>query len=423
MIRIGTLVAALIAASAWPGSAPSAMGQSSPSRHAAGRSQPAVDRVILKNRTTLRGIVARLEKDGSLTMAVSREWLRKADPKLFAKRTAAEGVERRAALEQLRDRLNKESQGVPEDSRLGTFIRSERKRAERLLAKPTPLEETQFVWLDIKKREISRIRTGAAENRRIAVWAWSERFANVETRNAVDLEQQLRQKGIDPVQPFPEIWDRFPPRIQGDPEWDARMALVRYALDKPLDFQGTRDLLLPVDRSGKGQDMGALVGRVLANQANALLGDLLGEGRAAATRGALDAWLKPACREAERRKAHAFRATGVDFNLGGRQASVDSVFAVQLGRGDWEVIWSDHQAEDGTKERAAVEDTITKDPQLKSALSVLHPLGASADDQVRQAVRFGAATMAAQQAIDRRFDAFEGPLLEHLDRPPLWWQK
>ena len=102
---------------------------------------------------------------------------------------------------------------------------------------------------------------------------------------------------------------------------------------------------------------------------------------------------------------------------------VSSVFAVQLGKGDWQIIWFDHQTEDGTKQRAAMEAVITKDPQVKAALGIVQSLGTAADDQVRQAIRFGAATMAAQQAVDSRFDAFEGPYLEHLDGPPLWWQK
>ncbi len=67
-----------------------------------------------------------------------------------------------------------------------------------------------------------------------------------------------------------------------------------------------------------------------------------------------------------------------------------------------------------------MEAAIADDPQVKSALGTLQSLRAAADDQVRQAIRMGAATMAAQQAVDSRFFAFEGPLLQHLDGPPLW---
>jgi hypothetical protein len=391
-----------------------------PSRHAS-RTQLAVDVVSLKSGTTLRGAIVRYDAGRSLTMAVAREWLRKASPDLFAKRTRAEVSDRRAALEQLRERLDKELAGVPDDSRLGAFLRSERKRAERLLNEAAPSDERQFVWLDLTKKEIAKIKPASAANRRIAAWSWFERLANVETRDADDLAHELERRGIDPAELLPDLADRFPIRRQDDREWRARMALVVYALDKPLDFQGTGDVLVRVDRSAKAKDAGPLMVKLLGGQVDALFKDLLGESHSAAAKaGPADAWLKTAYREAESLKARGLRATRVDLNLGGRQASVSSVFAVHLNNGDWEVIWSDHETQDGTKERAAAEATIADDPQVKSALSNLQSLGVAADDHVRQAIRFGAATMAAQQAVDSRFFAFEGPLLQHLDGPPLW---
>jgi hypothetical protein len=393
----------------------------SSSRHIAGRARLSVDVVSLKSGTTLRGAVARYDAGGSLTMAVAREWLRKASPDLFAKRTREEASVRRAALEQLRERLDKELVGVPNDSRLGAFLRSERKRAERLLAEAAPSDERQFVWLDLAKKEIAKLKPASAANRRIAAWSWFERLANVETRDADDLAHELERRGINPAQPLPDLSDRFPLRRQDDREWRARMALVVYALDKPLDFQGTGDVLVRADRSGNAKDAGPLLAKLLGGQVDTLLKDLLGENRSAAAKaGPADAWLKTAYREAESLKARGLRATRVELIPEGRLASVSSVFAVHRNSGDWEVIWSDRETQDGTKERAAMEATIADDPQVKSALANLHSLGAAADDQVRQAIRFGAATMAAQQAVDRRFFAFEGPLLQHLDGPPLW---
>jgi hypothetical protein len=117
----------------------------------------------------------------------------------------------------------------------------------------------------------------------------------------------------------------------------------------------------------------------------------------------------------------AFRATRVDLNLGGQQASVYSVFAVRLDNGNWQILWSGRESQDGVKQRPDVEATIAGDPQLKSALAGFKSLGVAADDQIRQAIRFGAATMEAQKAVDRRFFAFEEPLLRRLDGPPLWW--
>jgi hypothetical protein len=390
-------------------------------RHHAAHLQVAVDVVRLKTGTTLRGGIVHSAADGSLTMAVSREWLRKTNPALFTKRTSSEASVRMTALKELRDRVNRELGQIPEDSRLGAFLRSERKRVERLvIEKPSPAEP-QFVWLDLTKHEIARAMPASAANRRIAGWSWYEPLANVETRDAAELEQQLRQRGINPVQPLPDLADRFPIRRQDEQEWASRLALVEYALDKPLDFQGTGDRLVRVDRRSKPKDAAALVSGLLGSQVDAMLKDLLGDRRVPpANPGSSEAWLKTAWQEANGEKAQAFRATRVDLDMASRQATVESVFAIRLKNGDWKTIWSDRENLDATKERPATETAIFDDPQVKSALASLKSLGNVADDQVRQAIRFGAATMEAQQAIDRRFVAFEGPFLQHLDGPPLW---
>ena len=102
---------------------------------------------------------------------------------------------------------------------------------------------------------------------------------------------------------------------------------------------------------------------------------------------------------------------------------MNSAFVVQLANGKWEVIWSDHDIEDGSQERPAMEAGIANDPQVKSALGLLKSLGGNGDDQVRSAIRFGAATMAAQQAVNSRFSRFQEPFLRRLDGPPLWWAR
>ena len=60
---------------------------------------------------------------------------------------------------------------------------------------------------------------------------------------------------------------------------------------------------------------------------------------------------------------------------------------------------------------------------MKKALETMKSLGLGAEDQVQQAIRFGAATMAAQQAVDARFFEFRARYVKHLDSPPLWWTK
>jgi hypothetical protein len=391
-------------------------------RHGSGPVRPAVDMVTLKSGKHLRGAIVHSSQDGSLTMAVSRDWLRKLSPDLYERLTKTEANVRLVALKQLRIRIDQSLVGVPDDSRLAAFLRSEGKRTERMLIAAASHDEPQFIWLDLTRKEVAKIRPASAGNRRIAGWSWFERLANVEIRDGSDLMNELRRKGIDPEQTLPDFSDRFPIRMQNDREWGARLALVVYALDKPLDFQGTGDQLVQADRTPNAKDTAPLIAKVLGGQVDTLVKDLLSERRSTALGvESPDDWLKSAYAQAGQQKAPAFRATRVELNLGGRQASVHSVFAVHMDKGEWKVVWSDRATADGTKERAAIESTIANDPQVKSALANLQSLGVSADSQIRQAIRFGGATMAAQQTVDSRFFEFEGPFLQHLDGPPLWW--
>ncbi len=232
---------------------------------------------------------------------------------------------------------------------------------------------------------------------------------------------ELQQKGIDPARPLPDLSDEFPPRTQDDSEWSARLALVEYALDKPLDFQGTGNQLVPVEHSAKAQDTGPLVAKIFGGQIEGAIKDLLSDGHTPTADTIADGWLKSAIAEAERQRLRAFRATRVDLNLGGQQASVYSIFAVRLDNRHWQIIWSCRESQDCAKQRPDAEATITDDPQVKSALAGFKSLGVAAEDQIRQAIRFGAATLEGQKAVNRRFFAFEEPLLKRLDGPPLWW--
>jgi hypothetical protein len=410
------------------GTTPSLTGaQSTPRLPRWSGSRLAVDVVKLKSGKTLRGTIARSDSDGSLTMAVSREWLRKADPKLLASVEAEEGRTRVAALEQLRDRIKGELERVSEESAVTTILRVERKRVESQLAEAARPEQPQFVWLELTAKKVSKISSPSIDQKRIAGWSWYGRLANVEARDAEDLARELARRRIDPAQPVPDLSERLPLRLQNEREWSARIALIHYSLGKRLDFQGTGDLLVRADHAKNAADVAPLVAKLFGGQVDALLKDLLNEGHSApgppapASPKSSNAWLEPAIREAERDRARAFRATRVDLGLERRQATVNSAFAVQLANGKWEVIWSDRDTEDGSQVRPALEAGIANDPQVRSALGLLKSLGANGDDQVRSAIRFGAATMAAQQAVNSRFSRFQEPFLQRLDGPPLWW--
>ncbi len=392
-------------------------------------SQLGVDVVSLRSGKAVRGVILKSEVKGSVTMAVPREWLQKSNPELLAKLATDEAALQREAWEQLRDRL-KTLLATPLSARqMVVFMEQELERVEKLLAPAEPPEPTQFVWFEAQREVIAKVTTTVPDRQRVVLWAWGERLKEVATRDVADLTRELKQKGIAPTQQPPELWDQLAARPQDEREWAARMGLVTYGLGTPIDFQGTGDLLVRSNGERDLKDMAPVIEKVLRGQVSSLLKDLIGGGRPAKSNPASNKdWLKSAMLEAEMQNAPGFRATRVDLNVEGRQVAVQSVFVVRLGSGpreqtEWETIWSHREMADATQPRADLEARITNDPQVKQALDKVKSLGLGADDQINQAIRFGAATMAAQQTADSRFLEFRDRHLKHLDGPPLWWTK
>ena len=399
-----------------------------PAKSSAG-SQLGVDVVSLKSGKSVRGAIIRQEPNGSVTMAVPREWLQKSNPELLTKLSEEEAAAQRTAWEQLRDRLTKLLDMPPESQRSVFFLKEELERVEKLLARAEPPEPPQFVWFEAKKEAVAKVTPSAPDRQRVAIWAWSERLKEVETRDVADLTKELKKRDVDPTLPAPDLSDRLAARLQNEREWAARMAVVEYAFGTPLDFQGTGDLLVKSNGSRDLKEMAPVIEKVLRGQVDSFLKGLTGDGRPAKSKSASDSgWLKTAMRDAEVANATAFRATRVDLNVEGRQTAVQSVFVVRVDAGSpekavWETVWSHRESADATKPRAELEARIANDPQVKQALDTVKSLGLGAEDQVQQAIRFGAATMAAQQTADSRFFEFRDRYLKHLDGPPLWWTK
>jgi hypothetical protein len=387
-------------------------------------SPSAVDVVTLKTGKSLRGGIAFVGDTGPLTMVVSREWLAHSNAGLLVKAATAESAEQAAAWTQLRDRLKKLLATPPAEPRLVFFFKQELERIEALLARGKPPEAPQFVWLDVDRDTVSRIHRAAADAQRVAMWSWDQRLPHVETRDVQDLQRELKKRGVDATAPPPDLSERLAARSQDEREWTARLALVEYTLNKPLDFQGTGDVLVRSDVERNAANLAPILTKVLSSQVYSLLKEFSLDGRPpAAPTASKGDWLKSATREADQLAIHGLRATRVELNLEGRQAVVQTAFAARLPNGSWETIWSDRESQDSTKPRADVEARIAEDPQIKQALAAMKSLGLGADDQVQQAIRFGAATMAAQQAADAKFSEFRDRYVKRLDGPPLRWTK
>ena len=415
-----------------------------PAQRRSSQSDLAVDVVRLRSGERLLGAVLGNLPDGTVRMAVQRNWLRKALPEFYRSVVADEAAAQRSIIEGLIERIDRwvsEVEARPgrenELRQLLGFLNDQRQQLQQRLDRLKAGNgeggvgkglDTQFVLLELPRNQLASRFVQPAERRRIALLSWRERFREVETQTVDQLREALESRKIDVADDgqLVDLSDRVPPEAQSEVEWATRQAVVEFALGQRLEFQGISGALIRTDGDAPQVDLAAVLPQLLQSQLTSQLADLLNEpglgnagaGKAKAAGTASTAALGPAIREAEQFGRRGFRVTQLDLDLPRGQARVTEQFVAKLPTGDWKVVWSETVTEDARKARDGAEEQIANDPQVKQLLQIAEQLG-SAGDQVKTAVRFGAATMAAQQTATARFFAFRDRHTQRLDGPPL----
>jgi hypothetical protein len=389
----------------------------------------AVDQVSLKGGPRLLGAVLGREADGTLAFAVRRAWLKKAHVKFYEQALRDETAETRAAFIELGERIAEWRKVRKNEKELEFFLDKEVERVEKelkALEAGTREEDAVFVVVDLPPAKIDRVLTQPPQRRRIAQAAWREGLADIETRSTTGLEHELKQKKIEPVDDPDALLDLLPPRRQNDAAWAARQAIVEYRFCKPLDFQGTGDVVVRSGDNVKVDDFAPLIGELLKSVVGGdSLEDLLGAPPAGGgrkptgTNPAGEKWLASAVKIADSEGVAGFRVTRVEQNLAAKRAAVETRFVGRLPDGSWKSVWQQRVAADASKPRPDVEQQIENDPRVRAALQLFKTLGAQGDEQVKLAIRFGAATQEAQKEADSRFFEFRDRYLKQLDGPVL----
>jgi hypothetical protein len=383
------------------------------------RSNMVVDVVSLKSGRTLRGAILNRSADGTMTIAVSRAWLQKSNPQEFDALTQHDAEQQRAAWLETKDRIETQLADPPESTGMVFFLKQERQRLEKLLAEKTPPEKP-FVVIDVPAAQVAKLQPAAPDRQRLALFAWDQGLTGVETRTAESLQKELVKQGVDWKGPAPDLSEQVPVRPQSSAEWSARLAIVEYTFNEALDFQGMGDTLV---RTGADQpiDLAAVLPKLLTRQFDSLLGDLLQPERnlKPAAPPNDNYILRTAFAAAEKEQRHGFRVTRLDVNAERLTVTVEARFVAQLSKNEWQTIWSHTETADGRQARPDLEARIAEDPQVKSALTTIKSLGLGADDSLNQAIRVGAATMAAQSTADARFFEFRDRYAKRLDGPVL----
>jgi hypothetical protein len=376
------------------------------------------DLVRVAGGVVVRGSVLSQQADGSLRIAVRRAWLAAAEPGLAREAEQMEARETPQALEQLAERIDMllAAPVGSYDESLLAFLRREQTRVRDEREADSP-PRPRFMVLNISGKRVRNVEPADPAWRRLVQWGWHEGIDDVETMPQRKLVEALAERSVDTTAPPPSLADQLPPLPQDDEQWRARIALLQDAYGDSVSFQGTGDIVVRADQEVTIDALLPVVTDMLKGDVGGLLDLFGGSGGGRKREPAADRWLASARSQAG--SEGRFRATRVQTKPDQGLVSVESRFEVQLTDGSWGTVWQSRTQIDASKPRPGLEERIASDPRVGQAINAIKLLGVIDEEAMTKAIRFGAATMEAQEVIDRQFAAFRSDHTLRLDGPPL----
>lgn len=386
----------------------------------------AVDSVVLRNGPKLYGAVLARAKDGTVTLAVRRVWLKTNAPKLYAAESKAERQRAADAPKRRGERIRAWIKERAGEKQLATYLKKELKRLETRKPAGKPGTASQFLLLKIPAEQVRGGYRQPALHRQVAVHAWKERLSDIETRPLKSLVKELRElKKVDISKPV-DLSNRLPRTgLETDRQWAARQAIVEFDFLKRVRFQGTGNVLVQAGGDAeKAPDITALFGALYKSQLDELIEEALGNGRVTrkSKRKKWNDALKKAAKTADVAKVRGFRVSRLEPDLARQRVTVEERFIARMPDGQWVTVWRHRETLDASKPRKDLEKAIREDEHVQKALNLVKGLGLGASKaQIATAMRFAAATKLAQKAAENKFLDFRDRYSKSLDAAPLKW--
>ena len=214
----------------------------------------AVDVVAVHGVGRINGII--LEQSPKLLkISVGRDWLRTNRPEFWKKHAAIEAQSLQSDREQMLLRMRDWREDLEGDDAaiIGDFLDDNMKLLG--LDKPVDMAAFDFTIITLKKSEFGRVYSQSPQRHLLAAIAWSENFENVESTSATVLKRKIEQKKIDVDNYVLTLGDKIPLLLEADDKWEARKAIVEFALLPRLEYQGTGTVFFAT-RQGRESNAG-----------------------------------------------------------------------------------------------------------------------------------------------------------------------
>ena len=366
------------------------------------------DRVLLRDGTQLVGLVLGRSRDG-WKVAVDWKWLEQHDADRYAAWRAEWIASERQRRKQLVERIDRWLKEHPDAKELVSFLESERRRLTE--GDPDP-SRFSFCLRSVPSRQVRRIIRADAQNKKVYWAAWVAGKEDVCNRPVSELRKRLLPAALEGEPDLVDLLPRLPPIPDTDATFRVRKALVEFAYRKPLVFQGTPQMWLPVDAQGQPQmpqDLGKLIER--------FAGQVLGGGVA----GGAPSPRRIASEAAKKAAVSGFLVKELDVARGAVPRNVRVMFYVATPDGSWKPVFRFVEPiKAGDPDKAA---ELGENPQIKQVLDLAKSLGVRIDPaQLNVALGAGAAVDTALRSASAKFLRLQQAYANSLDTPLFQWR-
>ncbi len=378
-----------------------------------------VDVVSLRGGPQLFGAVT-YQNDQVLRMAVERVWLEKTYPKFFEQQIKIEKAEAIVAARKLKERIDLWKESRANDENLVLFLDREiqRLKAAWQASQQNAEAPAQFVIVEVPRDRVRSLYLQPAERKQVALLAWRERLDRVTTRTATNLAMELKERGVEAPQQPVDLSDRLPTnQLQSDRAWAAKVALIEYRLRKKVGFQGTGEFLARTGDGAEEVNLAEMMQVVLKQQIEQQLNALLQPPRRQAKS---NAWLAKASEQADRLEVSGFRVSRLNKNMLNKTVEVTASFVARMPDERWEIVWEHTQSRNLNQVKADQKDQVANAPRINEMLALLKNAGiANADQQVQEALAYGAVTKDALDDANEAFLEFASRYGAQVDAPQI----